>query len=160
MAIVFDCPHCAATVRVADDAAGKKGRCPQCGESLLVPRVVPPAAPPTGHADAVTGEPAAPVVPQFTSAPVAPVAARLRRRRRRSTSSAVVVPLLFGAVLLGVCLWLFLSGEPELAGEVPGAWLSDFNIPPQVVDRALIDMPEDRLATALSTGRSALSLAP
>ena len=37
MAIEFDCPACDATIRVKDDAAGKKGRCPRCKVLLLVP---------------------------------------------------------------------------------------------------------------------------
>jgi len=37
MAIEFDCPACDATIRVKDDAAGKKGRCPKCKVLLLVP---------------------------------------------------------------------------------------------------------------------------
>ena len=37
MAIEFDCPACDATIRVKDDAAGKKGRCPKCRVLLLVP---------------------------------------------------------------------------------------------------------------------------
>jgi hypothetical protein len=41
MAIEFDCPACDATIRVRDDAAGKKGRCPKCRALLLVPEPEP-----------------------------------------------------------------------------------------------------------------------
>ena len=34
MAIEFDCPACDATIRVKDNAAGKKGRCPKCKRIL------------------------------------------------------------------------------------------------------------------------------
>ena len=38
MAIEFDCPYCTAAIRVNDTAAGKRGACPKCGTSLIVPR--------------------------------------------------------------------------------------------------------------------------
>ena len=37
MAIQFNCPYCTATIKVPDNAAGKKGTCPQCGTKLVVP---------------------------------------------------------------------------------------------------------------------------
>lgn len=39
MAIEFQCPSCAATVRVPDHAAGKKGSCPSCKVKLIVPQL-------------------------------------------------------------------------------------------------------------------------
>lgn len=42
MAIEFQCPACQAVIRVADHASGKRGRCPSCGEVLMVPVVAPP----------------------------------------------------------------------------------------------------------------------
>lgn len=38
MALEFDCPYCQATIRVPDNAAGKRGRCPQCAKKLTVPK--------------------------------------------------------------------------------------------------------------------------
>lgn len=35
--IEFKCSECGKQLRVKDDAAGKKGKCPQCGTVLLVP---------------------------------------------------------------------------------------------------------------------------
>ena len=37
MAIQFNCPYCTVTIQVPDNAAGKKGTCPQCGTKVLVP---------------------------------------------------------------------------------------------------------------------------
>ncbi|MCA9062167.1 MAG: hypothetical protein KDA96_03890 [Planctomycetaceae bacterium] len=37
MAIEFQCPYCTATIRVADQYAGRKGQCPKCQTKLLVP---------------------------------------------------------------------------------------------------------------------------
>lgn len=65
MAIEFNCPYCTSTIRVKDDAAGKRGRCPRCEEQLIVPSVAPPTA-----ASPRVGTPAAPAQP--TAAPIEP----------------------------------------------------------------------------------------
>ncbi len=35
--IDFACPECARKIKVQDDRAGRKGKCPQCGKSLTIP---------------------------------------------------------------------------------------------------------------------------
>src|SRR5262245_53865805 len=40
--ITFSCEHCGKTLRVADDAAGKKARCPECSQRSVVPPTVAP----------------------------------------------------------------------------------------------------------------------
>jgi phage FluMu protein Com len=46
MAIEFGCPSCQKLVRVADGAAGKKGKCPHCSTIIQIPSAAPqPAAP-------------------------------------------------------------------------------------------------------------------
>jgi hypothetical protein len=35
--ISFDCPGCAKPIKVKDDLAGKKGKCPGCGQAVTVP---------------------------------------------------------------------------------------------------------------------------
>lgn len=42
MTIAFSC-GCGTTIRVPDDMKGKKGKCPKCGTSLMVPDAAPPA---------------------------------------------------------------------------------------------------------------------
>jgi predicted Zn finger-like uncharacterized protein len=66
MAIEFDCPVCGAVIRVKDEAAGKKGRCPKCKTLLLIPE--PDDEPPPSPSP-----PPAPVVPA-ASIPPAPAA--------------------------------------------------------------------------------------
>ena len=39
MAIEFNCPYCAAVIRVPDTAGGGKGKCPKCATRLTVPKV-------------------------------------------------------------------------------------------------------------------------
>jgi uncharacterized membrane protein len=45
MPIVFNCPGCQQQLRVADSAAGKKAKCPQCNTVVAVPAASPPANP-------------------------------------------------------------------------------------------------------------------
>jgi hypothetical protein len=37
MAIEFHCEHCGRMVRAPDDAAGKRGRCPSCHQTVYIP---------------------------------------------------------------------------------------------------------------------------
>ncbi|MEX1095897.1 MAG: hypothetical protein WED34_07600 [Planctomycetales bacterium] len=45
MAIEFHCPYCTAAIRVADTAAGKRGRCPKCAQRVMIPQPVGLAGP-------------------------------------------------------------------------------------------------------------------
>jgi len=38
MTIRFACPKCGRAIRTSDDAAGKSGKCNDCGTVLAVPR--------------------------------------------------------------------------------------------------------------------------
>jgi hypothetical protein len=65
--ITLDCPACHSRLSVADDRAGKKGKCPRCGQRLLVPASGMPAAAAPGRASG--SSPAAPVPPTAPAAP-------------------------------------------------------------------------------------------
>ncbi len=41
--IVVDCPHCRASLRVKDELAGRRGKCPKCQAVVIVPRRRPAA---------------------------------------------------------------------------------------------------------------------
>tara|TARA_Y100001933_G_scaffold66333_1_gene66719 strand:- start:433 stop:1524 length:1092 start_codon:yes stop_codon:yes gene_type:complete len=45
MPIEFVCPECRATLRVGDDARGKKAQCPQCGKIFELPSQIAPPSP-------------------------------------------------------------------------------------------------------------------
>lgn len=45
MSIIFFCSHCGARFEVAEQAAGKAGRCKRCGERITVPAASPTPAP-------------------------------------------------------------------------------------------------------------------
>ena len=70
MHIQFICPNCQATLRIAEEHAGKSGKCPQCKHSLTVPvpcSVVSPASLP-----AESGIPAKPSAPLIEQSPPGP----------------------------------------------------------------------------------------
>jgi len=33
----FNCPHCQKVLNVKDELAGKRGKCPACGQAITVP---------------------------------------------------------------------------------------------------------------------------
>ena len=75
MAIEFVCPDCRATLRVDDDARGKKVQCPQCGRISELPSEVAPALPSeaTPVVSLERGDAAALGESHFTNGPIIPV---------------------------------------------------------------------------------------
>ncbi|MFM9963455.1 MAG: hypothetical protein ACKV2Q_19780 [Planctomycetaceae bacterium] len=67
MAIQFNCPYCTVTIQVPDQAAGKKGTCPQCGTKIVVP--IPKNAPPVDAASAPPAFEPPPPAPMFAPPP-------------------------------------------------------------------------------------------
>ena len=68
--INVECPQCGKKLRVRDEQAGKKGKCPGCGNVLVVPSA-PPGPPPTAAVRPATAEaereaPVAPATDQPT----------------------------------------------------------------------------------------------
>lgn len=126
MAIQFNCPSCGAMIRVPDNAAGKKGTCPQCSEKLLVPVVVPAA---------MTAAPP-PFSPQpvFTPQPVAATSSGRVELPRLDLSVGDASP--FGAVpgLQPLASPGFPAFEPpESRGAVPEA-IPQLGLPPLAVN--------------------------
>jgi len=39
MALEFECSYCKATIRVPDNSAGKRGRCPKCASKISIPKL-------------------------------------------------------------------------------------------------------------------------
>jgi hypothetical protein len=61
MTIAFKCPGCPTTLKVPDELAGRKGKCPKCGTGFLVPGgAAAPAPPPPAAARAAAAKPRAP----------------------------------------------------------------------------------------------------
>lgn len=84
MAIEFECPSCHRTLRVKDELAGQRGKCPLCNQSIQVPA-------------AGTSPPAHPVPDPDGRRPVR----RTRRpasRKRKKRRSQANVPLIVGAI--------------------------------------------------------------
>jgi predicted RNA-binding Zn-ribbon protein involved in translation (DUF1610 family) len=66
MAIEFGCSSCGKTVRVADSAAGKKGKCPHCATVLQIPAAAPASAAAPANMPNLAGAPAAPKPPTLS----------------------------------------------------------------------------------------------
>lgn len=83
MAIEFVCPTCGKTLKLRDEAAGKRGRCPQCQAVITVPdqslaeddliEIVPADAPPAKKPPALPPKPVKPPV-STAMTPAAPEA--------------------------------------------------------------------------------------
>ena len=52
--ILFECPHCKNSIKVNDNASGKRGKCNNCGEVIIVPKLesLLPTAPLQNETDA------------------------------------------------------------------------------------------------------------
>ncbi|HEY4312671.1 MAG TPA: trypsin-like peptidase domain-containing protein [Pirellulales bacterium] len=57
MAIRVTCPNCRAKLQVRDEHAGKRGKCPKCGNALDVPNKLPVAEPSAFDTDLVPSTP-------------------------------------------------------------------------------------------------------
>jgi len=75
MAIQVRCPGCGATLTVKDEMGGKAGKCPKCGQMMMLPAAPPPAA--------------APPPPPPPSAPKPPPVAAARRPGARASRRPV-----------------------------------------------------------------------
>jgi hypothetical protein len=149
MAIQFNCPYCTAPIKVGDDAAGRIGKCPKCETKLRVPQPelpdsspVPPVAEPgpplvaAPHAPAESVPDAAwPVEvtePSESSSPVPfPLNtsaetsyARQVRQRKQSSWAALLLPLLFGGVLVALAGGYWWYSRDTMTGPMNGERLA------------------------------------
>ncbi|WP_166830560.1 hypothetical protein [Thalassoroseus pseudoceratinae] len=144
MPIQFACPSCAAAIRVDESAAGKKGKCPQCGRELIIPRPTS-AAPQAGD----SGLPAISVQE--------PTAARRysSRRRKRSGSRfwSIAAPLVLFSIVVGTMVFLLRESEPTLEGKLPGEVIADFEMPPQLLAAQDLGISEEEFQSLLESVR-------
>lgn len=147
MAIAFNCPYCTAAIKVPDQAAGKSGKCPKCGESLLVPKVAPP--PP--QSSPPPPEPAE-EVPEFTPVVHAEVSlGRVARSRARRKGVNILWPILLGLIMIGTVGFLVWKPEPEMGGTLTGTSLGQFELPPSYIDKARLIGEPDAIDALLET---------
>ena len=152
MAIEFNCPYCTSTIRVADNAAGKKGTCPRCETAILVPSIElptqtaaraehPATAPATDPPTEVSPPPAEwGDFPQFSPTPLTtelrePSYAGALRRRRKKSRWGLVIPLLGGLALISIVIYFFVQNRPWLDGELTAVAIDDIELPPGGVGR-------------------------
>jgi hypothetical protein len=144
MAIQFNCPYCTAPIKVGDDAAGKIGKCPKCETKLRVPQPARPDAPPVapvadpgpelttesaaeaGWPVEVTGpaDPSSPV-PFVLAAPATQTSyARHVRQRKQGSWAALLLPLLFGGVLVALAGGYWWYSRETMTGPMNGERLA------------------------------------
>src|SRR5581483_5942703 len=110
MAIEFTCPACGATLRVADDAAGRLVRCGGCLSALRVPEL--PAAPPdTRRLAPPTATPAEEFPPR--AEPSEPDSTHPPRRRGPLFWLVVASGLLAGGMCACCCGFAVLMPSPK-----------------------------------------------
>ncbi|MEC8338738.1 MAG: DUF975 family protein [Planctomycetota bacterium] len=108
MAIEFVCPDCRATLRVDDDARGKKVQCPQCGKISELPSDVAPASPSeaTPVLSLERGDAATLGESHFTRGPIIPVRIDFGSVLSRGWQ---IASQRYGLALAGSTLFLLLS---------------------------------------------------
>lgn len=165
--IQFYCPYCAAPIQVESHAAGKSGRCPRCASKVTVPfppGKTPPSsgAPPSSveldvyqptelESESVPQDLTAGQLPNL-SAPTSsasPLARKLRRRGQPGNSW--LMPIVFISLFLGVLVWF---GRDQLrweslSGDLPGAELTDLELPVATVSCAGTPLGARELAELL-----------
>jgi hypothetical protein len=141
MSISFSCTGCDRTLKVADELAGRKAKCPQCQAILYIPEgpgsAVTPvpvsARRPAAPAPALARRRAAPIAPPEDEDDRAGAEDReeeVQPRRRKKTppqSNLMPVMLVVGAVVLvlllaggGFAAWWFLSPSSAKSAAAPG----------------------------------------
>jgi hypothetical protein len=77
VAIAVDCPHCGKQLRLKEELAGRKGKCPQCQTSFEVPRPIPVGATTGRMVTNMSGHP--PAVESVLAHQTSPPAGAIRR---------------------------------------------------------------------------------
>ena len=130
--IEFSCPGCGTKVRVKDDAAGKRGKCPKCGKLVTVPAaapkapsISPPQKKPTAKCPAC-GAPMADVLiicpkcgaNRETGLSVRDYLGQSERRKTGIGRWLILAGLIMGPVIIAaVVVMLFLSGGEKNEGQ-------------------------------------------
>ena len=107
MAIRVTCSECGKHLKVAENAAGKRGKCPQCGAAIAIPAVSAPipVAKASVSAPPVVVMPTRRVEPEEASQQQQVVSTTVNVDAPRRTSSFGVVSLIVGIVAFLVC-WI------------------------------------------------------
>ena len=92
--IEFDCPQCGKKLRVRDELAGKKGKCPGCGNVVVVPTAPPGPPVQVGPPPPLAGPPPQPGPPPLPTDYKSGVAASSSRFVSLNTRSLVATALL------------------------------------------------------------------
>lgn len=170
MAIEFECPNCAAVMRVPDAYAGKQGRCPQCETRLLVPNIPRPDAsnaPPAEVGPTHTTVPQATPVPTPAATavpternPVPRTSRRIRSRRRPARALVIGIPVIGFLLLLGIIAVSLTGKLPELNGNLAARMLTEKSLPRIIIpwsDTGLSQADRQTLQTILAENAETLT---
>jgi hypothetical protein len=80
-----------------------------------------------------------PFIPEFSPAAQPSLAAKLRRRQR-ARWTGLLMPLLFGGLLLAAGVWYYWTTRPVLEGELPAVALAEAKLPPRLVRTEIADV--------------------
>ena len=150
MAIEFQCPYCTAMIRVGDEAAGKRGKCPKCETTLMVPRPEAPGdvpGPVDGIDQSADDEIVIPeLAPEIQIGPQASVTSRVRRRRMKQ--GGLLFPLVCGGLLLLAITAVWFLNDPSrfrgsLTGELTAMIAEPESLEPRTIDGELVSGAAD-----------------
>jgi S1-C subfamily serine protease/phage FluMu protein Com len=121
MSIPVGCASCGSTLKVADQYAGRKGKCPKCGGVIQVPKIAQPIEPPapapkpavakSALDDLLASDPAVLTASAPAAAPLAPLSpARPAARPKSPSIPPWVWVMASGGVALVVLLLVVLIG--------------------------------------------------
>jgi S1-C subfamily serine protease/phage FluMu protein Com len=133
MSIPVGCANCGSTLKVADQYAGKKGKCPKCGGVIQVPKIAQPIQPIEAPApkpatatsaldELLAGDPSLLVASAPAAAPLAPLAPVRPAAVAKSQSSGIppwVWVTASGGVALVVLLLVMLIGGGSRTSGTP-----------------------------------------
>lgn len=152
MAIQFSCPNCASIIKVPDAYSGKRGACPKCKTSLLVPVIEVPAMVGTAASVAATStasptavsmpasestfDPVAPVLQTLEPASVARQLQTQARKRKAKSQGSWIAPVFCGAIMLGVVGFFLWNSQPKLEGQLAATPVEGYETPPGILTQS------------------------
>lgn len=175
MAIEFNCPHCAGSLRAAEKEAGRPLSCPRCARNLIVPALPLPAieflcphcaatirvrgtaigsrgACPACHGSVQVPEPDGPPaeddsVPREFPSYETDTAGATHTRRKKSRTIVYIIPVVLVVIVAAGGLFFLFQPDPPLTGVLKAEQVDTQELGPFVIDRSYCAIPEDQFDT-------------
>lgn len=160
------CPQCKQPLLVPLVSAPDVGTAPPASAGVPVPgqaaapaaaKVSPPAQVARTTPDPFIPDPPRPAskisetpVPVIDPSGPTSVAQALRQKsRKKSSGTSWLAPAVCATIFLGVIGWFYWTSLPQLNGELAGAPVTDFDLPPVALSGTLSGLSEDDLSSVL-----------